>query len=75
MNPTDDGELKRFEEQKREAMLDPAERWRLLQEMITWADAQRPVPRNSPAGALAAQRVLLARMEERNDQSPQGPGT
>lgn len=62
MDPTDD-ELNRFEEQKRAAVLDPAERWRLLQEMITWADAQRPVPRNSRAGALAAQRVLLARLE------------
>jgi hypothetical protein len=64
MNPTDDSELKRSEEQKRAAMLDPAERWRLLQELITWADAQRPVPRNSPAGAQAAERVLLARMEK-----------
>jgi hypothetical protein len=74
MNPTDDSDLKRSEEQKRAAMLDPAERWRLLQEMIAWADAQRPVPRNSRAGALAAERVQLARIEEQDGKAPQNPG-
>jgi len=67
MEPTDDAELKRFEERKRDAMVDPAERWRLLQEMIAWADSQRPVPRNSPAGARAAERAQLARMKEKSD--------
>ena len=68
MEPTDDSELKRFEELKRDKMLGPTERLRLLQEMITWADAQRPVPRNSPAGALAAQRVLSRGWRKRRTQ-------
>lgn len=51
-------DLKRREEEKRERAWDPAERWRLIQETITWAEAQLPpeqrrnrprVPKEFPA--------------------------
>ena len=40
-------DVKKFEEEKRERHWDPKERWRVIQETITWAEAQMPVPRNS----------------------------
>ena len=46
---------KAAEEAKRERMWDPAERWRVVQEMTTWADLQRDPPRNSQAGCRKAQ--------------------
>jgi hypothetical protein len=55
-------ELIRREEAKRDRMWDPAERWRMIEEMIDWADSQKPVPRNSKEGCLAAQRKWLGRM-------------
>jgi hypothetical protein len=51
----------RDEEAKRNRMWDPVERWRMIEEMIEWADQQRPVPRNSKEGCLAAQRKWLER--------------
>ena len=54
--PVDD--LKRSEEQKREAHWDPAERWRVLQETITWAEAQATVQR-TPQWCLELQRAKL----------------
>ena len=56
-------DLKHREEAKRDAHLDPAERWRLIQEMIAWADAQAPVSRNSMARCLELQRAKLASMQ------------
>jgi hypothetical protein len=56
-------ELLQSEEAKRIRMWDPVERWRMIQEMIDWADAQKPVPRNSKEGCLAAQRKWLERMK------------
>lgn len=50
-------ELLRSEQRKREAHWDPAERWRVIQEMITWADAQTTVRRNTPARCLELQRA------------------
>ncbi len=47
---------KRLEEEKREAQWDPAERWRIIQEMIVWADAQATVRRNTPKRCLELQR-------------------
>ena len=38
----DDGDLKRREEEKRDAAYDPAVRWRHIQETITWAEANLP---------------------------------
>jgi hypothetical protein len=52
-------ELKRHEEQKREAHWDPAERWRVLQATITWADAQATVRRNTPQRCLELQAAKL----------------
>lgn len=52
-------ELKQKEEQKREAAYDPAQRWRHLQQTITWAEANLPPhlrrnrPRTPKAGPLA----------------------
>jgi hypothetical protein len=58
--PFDD--LKRLEEQKREANWDPAQRWRVLQETITWAESQATVQRNTPAVCLKLQEAKLARL-------------
>jgi hypothetical protein len=58
-------ELLRSEEAKRDRMWDPAERREMLQELIAWADAQKPVPRNSKEGCLAAQRRLPDGMKKR----------
>jgi hypothetical protein len=52
-----DNETKRREEQKREAHWDPAERWRVIQEMIAWAEQQATVRRNTPARCLELQRA------------------
>lgn len=48
------------EEAKRERNWDPAVRWRVIQEMIAWADAQQLIPRNSREGCLREQRRRLA---------------
>jgi hypothetical protein len=66
MNHEEFAELLRREEAKRDRMWDPAERWEIIQEMIDWADAQKPVPRNSKEGCLAAQRRRLERMNKRD---------
>lgn len=46
-------DLKQEEEKKRERCWDPAERWKVIQQTITWAEQQADVPRNSPAACLA----------------------
>ena len=63
MNQEEWTELLHSEEAKRNRMWDPVERWRMIQETIDWADAQKPVPRNSKEGYLAAQRKSLERMK------------
>ncbi len=55
-------DIKQREEAKREAAWDPRERWRVLQEMITWAEAQATVCRNTPERCLALQRAKLAQL-------------
>jgi len=64
MTPEEIEELYRRKEAEWEQIGDRAERWRLLQDFIAWADAQKPVPRNSMEGCLAAQRRLLERMKK-----------
>jgi hypothetical protein len=59
MSDQSDDNLKRREEHKREAAWDAAERWRVLQETITWAEAQATVRRNTPAECLRIQRAKL----------------
>jgi hypothetical protein len=48
-----------FEEQKRDACWDPVERWKVLQQVISWIDSQQPIPRNSPRGCLQHQQEHL----------------
>jgi hypothetical protein len=45
-----DHELKRREEQKRDAAYDPVQRWQHIQQTITWAEANLPpaLRRNRP---------------------------
>lgn len=47
--------LKQKEELKRERNWDPQMRWKVLQDTITWADAQNTVRRNTPARRLDEQ--------------------
>ncbi len=56
-------DLKRSEEQKREAHWDPAQRWRVLQATITWAEAQATVRRNTPQKCLELQAAKLKAAE------------
>jgi hypothetical protein len=55
-------ELQR-ERQKREAHWDPAERWRVIQNMIAWADAQSTGGRNTKQRCLQLQREKLRNMQ------------
>ena len=57
------------EEAKRNRCWDLSERWRALQETITWADAQQTPPRNSPQSCLARQRQHAARLPARQPTS------
>ncbi len=57
-------DLKRREEEKRDANWDSAQRWRVLQETITWAESQATVRRNTPERCLELQRAKLAALGE-----------
>ena len=48
------------EEQKRERNWDPQLRWKVLQEMIAWVDAQQPIPRAGSGDDIAHMAVFLA---------------
>jgi hypothetical protein len=67
MNQEEWTKLLHDEETKRVRMCDPAERWRMIGDLIVWADSQKPVPRNSKEGCLAAQRKWLDRMHDRGN--------
>ena len=62
MSSAFDDDLKRIEEQKREANWDPVERWRVMQETITWAEAQATVRRNTRERCLELQAEKLKEM-------------
>lgn len=47
------------EEAKRNAAWSPAERWRVIQETITWAEQQQTVRRNTKETALLLQAEKL----------------
>ena len=49
--------LKQQEELKRDRHIDPRARWRLIQELITWGDAQPTVRRNTRERCLDEQRL------------------
>jgi len=71
-------ELKRREEEKRERCWDPVQRWRAIQEMITWAESLPTVRRNTPARCLELQRARLAEAggeEPADGGRPLGPDT
>ncbi|MHB0960690.1 MAG: hypothetical protein ACYC6N_31355 [Pirellulaceae bacterium] len=57
-----DPEFKADEEQRRERNWDPAERWRVLQETLSWAEAQATVRRNTKQSQLARQSEKVARL-------------
>ncbi len=57
-----EAQLKADEEQRRERNWDPAERWRVLQETLSWAEAQATVRRNTKQSQLAKQKEKLDRM-------------
>ena len=57
-----ESELKADEERRRERNWDLAERWRVLQETLSWAEAQATVRRNTKQSQLAKQNEKLARM-------------
>lgn len=54
-------DLKRSEESKREANWDRAQRWRVLQATITWAESQAAVRRNTKERCLELQKAKLER--------------
>ncbi len=60
MTETPSDDLKRLEQRKREANWDPAQRWRVLQETITWADSQATIRRNTPQKCLELQKAKLS---------------
>jgi hypothetical protein len=55
-------ERKAAEEAKRDRMWDPAERWKVLQDTIAWAESQPTVRRNTREACLKKQAMLLAAM-------------
>ncbi len=54
------GDLKTREERKRERSWNPAARWKVIQETITWAETQASVRRNKPFERIAEQNRKLA---------------
>jgi len=56
-------DLVRREQAKREACWNPLQRWRVLQQMITWAEAQTTLRRNTPQTCLRLERAKLARLQ------------
>lgn len=53
-------DLKAREERRREAHWEPALRWKVLQETLTWAEAQSPARRNEPLRRVSEQAHKLA---------------
>ena len=59
-------ELLVAEEAKRNAAWNPADRWRVIQETITWADQQSTARRNTKETALRLQAEKLTQMAKNN---------
>ena len=57
-------ELIAEEEAKRLRNSDPVERWKAIQRMITWADRQSAVRRNTSEACLREQNRKLRQLEE-----------
>jgi hypothetical protein len=58
-------DLRLSEEAKRERHWDARLRWQVLQQTITWAEAQATVRRNTPAACLREQQRKLAALAAR----------
>jgi hypothetical protein len=58
-------DLKAREERKRNRAWSPAQRWRVLQDTVTWAEAQPAARRNLPAACLAKEHKLLTGLHTR----------
>ena len=71
MNNQEWTDLIRAEEEKRRRCADPVQQWKAFQATCAWLDAQRPVPRNSKAGCLRAQRGMRPAIKPNRDQSNQ----
>ena len=71
-SPGEFSELMQRESAKRERNWDPKVRWKVVQDTITWAEAQSTVRRNTPAACLANQRRLLATLAEYRTRQQQG---
>ena len=56
-----ENELKRFEEEKRDAAWDPVERWRMILRAITWAESLPNVRRNTPQRCHELEQVKNSR--------------
>jgi hypothetical protein len=52
-------DIKQAQEALREAQWNPAKRWKIIQETITWAEAQTTVQRNTRRACLIKQARLL----------------
>lgn len=59
MDRLTDERLKAAEERKREAAWSAAERWRVLQDTIAWAERQATVRRNTPQQCMLLQSAKL----------------
>lgn len=66
-----DNDLIEREEAKRERMIDPQLRWKVLQQAITWAEQQKTVRRNTREECLRRQAILLAGLG--NSDGPSNP--
>ena len=56
-------DLKQEEEAKRDRNWDPRQRWKALQDMIAWAEAQATVRRNTREACLREQAKKLRQIE------------
>ena len=61
----DMAELLSHEEEKRRRNLPDAERWRLIQQTIRWAEQQVTARRNTPEACLREQQRKLAQLGTR----------
>lgn len=57
-----ESEAKRAEELRRERNWDPQQRWQVIQQTITWAEAQATVRRNTRETCLREQARKLGRV-------------
>jgi hypothetical protein len=64
-NIVNDHDLKRREEQKRDAAYDPVQRWQHIQQTITWAEAKLPLYLRRNRGNPSRSANILVRSNSR----------